>query len=237
MKRELMESMTLKQFAELQGLSTILDDMLRRISIADSNSFVESVETDLECIFRELESGAKVREKDGEDRLTAEVIQGMRLLGYDATHDENYNGHSDIVVKWKQNVFTWLGEAKVHNGYDYLWDGFLQLSTRYSSGSSSCDCGGMIVYIRNFDAASVMKSWNNELNGRTFDDGTGVKSRLDSSNPLRLRSSHQHKRSGMAYRVRHFGIVLSVGPEDKSARISRAKKSTRTKRKRSAGKD
>ncbi|MEI2429056.1 hypothetical protein RDV84_23830 [Lysobacter yananisis] len=223
MKPEAIENMSLRDLAALNGLNSQLDDMLRRLTISTHEEFVESVEIDLERIIRGLESGAAVREEDGEDRLTEEIINCLCQLSYIAAHDENYNGHSDVVVRWKQKEFVWIGEAKIHSGYDYLWDGFLQLTTRYSTGTNSCNHGGMLVYIRNVDANSVVHRWNEELNTRAFDDGEKVAAHVDSKNSLRLTSTHKHKKSGLPYVTRHFGVVLHVGPEDKSARNRKAK--------------
>ena len=228
---EFLNKMPLGDVAKIAGLDVQLGRWIDRLAANESpDDFARCVERDIEAIIGGLESGAKVREKDGEDRLTDEIVQSLRHMGYQATRDEGQNGNCDVTVRSRDDRFLWLAEAKIHKDYDYLWDGFLQLTTRYSTGTNRCSRGAMLIYIRNFDAKSVMDTWLQELAQRTFDNRIGVSCQADPANPLRLDSVHPHKKSGQDYGVRHFGIVLHVGAEDKSARETAARAKARDAR-------
>lgn len=225
---EVLKKMPLGDVAKIAGLDAQLGRWIDRLAANESpDAFADCVERDVEAIIGGLESNAKVREKDGEDRLTDEIVQSLRHMGYQATRDEGQNGNCDVTVRSKNDQFLWLAEAKIHKDYDYLWQGFLQLTTRYSTGTNRCSRGAMLIYIRNVDARSVMDTWLEELGQRTFDSGIGVSCKPDPANPLRLDSVHPHKKSGQDYAVRHFGIVLHVGAEDKSAKATDARAKAR----------
>lgn len=232
-----LEKISLAQAAALYGLNEHLDRLIEHVAANDSaDSFADAVERDIERVISGMETGAKVREDDGEDRLTDEIVLCLRQMGYKAERDADQNGNSDVSVRSKGDEFLWIGEAKIHNGYDYLWEGFLQLTTRYSSGTVGNCRGGMIIYIRNLDARSVITNWAADLGARKFEDGNGVVCTPDSANPLRLTTTHRHKKSGIDYVVRHFGVVLHVGPEDRSARKTAARQSARAAKKSSSSK-
>ncbi|WP_279051300.1 hypothetical protein [Cedecea davisae] len=163
-----------------------------------------------ECI-EFMEEDPKVRKNDGEDRLTTDIIHHFRAKGYQASHDEMIGGHSDVIIRYKD--YMWLGEAKIHSGYDYLMQGFNQLCTRYSSGTNNNCNGGMIIYIKNNNAAAVVSEWSHRLNsaglnGYSFSD-------CEDRKGLSFYSQHVHARSGLPYKVRHMGVVLGFEPQDK----------------------
>lgn len=213
------EDLTLKEAAKFNGLSAPFDQWIRRLSVKTQQEFIDCVEAEVDSIIKMVESNAAVREEDGEDRLTIDFIDQLTARGYSASKDSDYNGHSDVVVRWKDDEFVWLAEAKLHSDYDHLWEGFLQLTTRYSTGTHNCNRGGMLVYIRVNNAVSVVNKWQKHLEANHLKDGTAITcSPCVSKNPLRFMSENIHKKSGLPYHVRHFGVVLSVSPEDKSAR-------------------
>lgn len=74
-------------------------------------------------------------------------------MGYKASHDTFHNGHVDIYVQYKH--FIWLGEAKIYGSPTKVFDGFLQLTTRYSSSSSDNYHGGMLIYIQDTKLSSI----------------------------------------------------------------------------------
>lgn len=194
-------------------IGPLMRSQFGRFAAHDYDSFVNAIESDLEGLIRTMEEGASLRAKDGEDRLTDELILGLRAMGYQASHDTYINGHSDIVVASRFNSFTWIGEAKIHDSYQWLFDGFCQLATRYSIGSYDGCRGGLIIYIRNVDAHSVVRKWREELVTKSVDAFEGISiSQDDAANPLRFESTHKHTKSGLDYRVRHFGVVMHFSP-------------------------
>lgn len=194
-------------------IGPLFGPQLRRVLASTYDDFADAVEQDLEDLIVQIERGASLRCDDEEDRLTDELLLGLRAQGYQATHDEYINGHSDIVVKSRFSNYAWLGEAKIHRSYQWLLDGFSQLCTRYSTGTVDNCRGGILIYIRNSNAKSVLEKWSNALGAHFKGTGKDITIKADAANPLRLRSIHQHEKSGLDYRVRHFGLVMHFDPQ------------------------
>ncbi|WP_434716934.1 hypothetical protein P5X00_14585 [Paraburkholderia sp. A2RO-4L] len=208
-----LESLTVAQLQDLDEISPELALIGRRLLAASRgyDEWADVLELDLlECV-KMLEEDPQVREKDGEDRLTAELITMLRSRSYDASHDEKVGGHSDIVVRHAKG-FLWLGEAKIHKDYDYLMRGFNQLCTRYSRGTPDADRGGLIIYARVKNVASVVAEWRARLSS------AGVAKLRQEDCKLRpqigFRTTHEHDSSGRDYKVWHVGVVLHFDPKD-----------------------
>ncbi|MDL5366576.1 hypothetical protein QSH18_13295 [Xanthomonas sp. NCPPB 2654] len=194
-------------------LGPLFRSQFARLAAYDYDSFVDALESDLESLIKTIEEGASLRTKDGEDRLTDELILGLKAMGYQASHDTYINGHSDIVVSSKFNHYTWIGEAKIHDSYQWLYEGFCQLATRYSIGTYDGHRGGLVIYIRNVDAEGVVLKWREELVTRSAGTFGKISITPDhQKNPLRFESAHKHSKSGLDYRVRHFGVVMNFSP-------------------------
>lgn len=182
-----------------------------------SKCFVQTYDEFLELLYKqidlsidELQSNAELLRKDGEDRLTVSIKSILKAKGFDVTHDEKHRGHCDLLVKL--NSFRWIGEAKIHHDYDYLLKGFNQLCTRYSTGDTNQNSGGMIIYIKGKDAKTVMDSWNKRIVEEKF---TEFSSKPCPKRELNFLSSHLHGTSGLSFNVRHMPVLLHFDPQDK----------------------
>lgn len=142
-----------------------------------------------------------------EDELSDVVIKMLIPLGFNATHDTQFGGHCDIVISGRDN-FLWIAEAKIHSGYDWLFKGYLQLTTRYSTGIASQSNGEMIVFIRQPRIDLVMKKWLGELRQRVPEISI-LESK--SSSPVFI-SEQPHQRTGIAFSVRHVPISVFFQP-------------------------
>ncbi|PZD71056.1 hypothetical protein C1752_08259 [Acaryochloris thomasi RCC1774] len=207
------EQLSLKKFDSLVSQNPSLMRMLERISVSTYEDFVDLLYDDLDWIVQQIQRNPELRQDDGEDRLTIEIVLLLNTQGYKASHDTKVGGHVDLLVE--KDRFMWIGEAKVHSGYDYLWEGFLQLATRYSIGSSNQSHGGMLIYIRRSNTRNVMEKWRQTLSQKSLED---FSSEDCTRNSLAFFSSHKHERSGLPLRVRHMPVMLYFEPKDKSAR-------------------
>lgn len=189
------------------GIKSALDLLL----VSNYDDFIIGLNRDLDSCINIMEEDPKIRREDGEDRLTSEIVLALRFKGYQVEHDAMVGGHCDIVVRYGN--YTWLGEAKIHGAYDYLFQGFQQLCTRYASGTPMSNHGGLLIYIRNNDALAVVNSWRTHLSGKSLKDYH--ESECEMRPLLAFNSSHKHERSGLPYYVRHVGIVLGFDPKDK----------------------
>lgn len=220
----------LMDFGEIFGMPGIANQ-IKRMTASNYGQFVSILNDDIDDIIGRIQENPELREDDGEDRLTIDIVNMLKTLGYDADHERKIGGHTDISVRGK-NHFLWIGEAKIHGAYEYLYSGFQQLCSRYSTGDHNQDCGGLIIYIRNKNAANVVKEWRERFQGSGLDE-------LEISDcpkkpDLVFHSSHKHDRSGRNFRVRHIGVILNFAPRDSDPNDKLSKKRARKPTKRKA---
>lgn len=215
------DSYNLRQLQELEEYIPALGGFPSRILADTYDDFVKVLYLSIDRIIHQIQENPGIRQNDTEDRLTIDIRDQLRCLGYDASHDSKIGGHADLSVRKKD--FLWIGEAKIHGSYNHLWEGFLQLITRYSTGDSNQKDGGILIYIRNKDATSVVQNWKDYL---------AAKSLLNySCKPCELReisffSTHKHERSGQIFQVRHMPVILYFCPQDRSGRSSASDRSS-----------
>ncbi|MEW6498868.1 MAG: HEAT repeat domain-containing protein [Cyanobacteriota bacterium] len=177
------------------------------------DDFIKNLYKDIDKVIYQIQENPKQRQKDTEDRLTIDIVNQLRCLEYDAEHDSEIGGHVDIAVR--KNEFLWLGEAKIYRGNNYLWEGFQQLTTRYSIGDSNQKNGGLLIYIGERDASSIMENWQNYLLEKSLPN---YRFRPCKMRSLAFISTHRHERSGQDFHVRHMPVMLQFAPKDKSGR-------------------
>ncbi|SIT11364.1 hypothetical protein [Insolitispirillum peregrinum] len=175
------------------------------------DEFVKIVHDVIDIIFRSYEENPKYKNNMGEDELTMMLIENMKSYGLTAMHDAMSGGHCDIVVKGRDD-FTWLGEAKIHRSYDWLFKGFQQLDTRYMAPAEYRDHGGMIIYCYVKRADTVFKNWIEHLSCTRTDV---VIDHYD-SDKIRCVTSHVHERNGRTVKIWHAIAALHFSPQDKN---------------------
>ena len=216
--------MTLITLQDLERYATkrAVQTTLRRVKISEEGSyeeFVEQLYDDIDQLIYRMQGGPEVRQADSEDRLSAEVLGGLSLLGYDAVADGKTGGHVDLSVKMAD--FSWIGEAKKDGNFH---EGFLQLTTRYvpASGNFAHNQGGLLFYmIKSADARGKLNTWRDDLTGK------GHACVDCTRNQLAFYSDHKIASSGTNFKVRTMGIALCHQPKDKSARTSAANKAAK----------
>jgi hypothetical protein len=202
---------TIKAFGEI---IPEFDDFYRRYNPESYDEFIENLYIDIDKIIKLIEEDPKVRKDDGEDRLTVE-IRGMLLSrGYMASHDEMIGGHADLVVRKKD--YIWIGEAKKHSNYEWLLKGFNQLTTRYTTGDTNQNNGGLLIYIFGKNASRVMSKWQEFLTMQSLPDYSWG---LCNKRELAFFSKHTHDKSGLSFRVRHMPILLYFSPQDRKDNV------------------
>ena len=208
-----LQNLTLRELCGLESVIPGLCGFPTRILARTYDDFIGILYADIDHIVRELEENPELLKNDGEDRLTIEIKRGLVYKGYNATHDSKHGGHTDLLVR--KGEFVWIGEAKIHSDYNYIWEGFLQLTTRYSTGGVNQKDGGIIIYIRINSAKAVMDEWLKQLSQKGL---PGFSSLMCDKNPIAFFSSHTHDKSGLPFRIRHIPVMLHFEPKDKSGR-------------------
>lgn len=205
-----LDSCTVADLQKLRPVRPDLADFADRLMIVSYQDFINILYRDLDDCIQFVEEDPKVRLNDGEDRLTIELIGQLKRLGYAAAHDEMVGGHSDIVVR-HFNKYLWVSEAKIHSSYEYLSGGFDQLTTRYLRGTVNASEGALLIYIRNADVASVVKTWEQKLIERKLTDFETQP--CTTRGLLGFYNNHKHESSGLPVRIRHVGINLHWNPK------------------------
>jgi hypothetical protein len=182
---------------------------LAMLLAADHSERLKQVEAAVDWIALEHSKTRQHRHDRDEDGLTTDIITDLKAMGFDASHDKDYGGHSDIVIEARGD-FLWLGEAKIHRDYDWLLKGFQQLDTRYATAVVGQDRGGLIIYCKGKRVDQVMVRWCEYLLQNRPDMTIAVCAK----NPLNRRSSHPHERTGLPFEVRHIPISLYFDPKD-----------------------
>jgi hypothetical protein len=185
--------------------------MLDWLLAPDYSTRLSLLEKAVNHIAQELTRTRHHKQKHTEDALTVEIVAYLAMMGVDASHDTDVGGHADIVVKAKDD-FLWVAEAKKHRDYDWLLQGFDQLSTRYSTGLPGQDAGEVIIYCKTSNASLVMDEWVSRLSA----ERPGVVIEPEPASGLVRRSTHLHENTGAPYRVRHLIIPLHWAPKGKA---------------------
>jgi len=183
------------------------DWLIRQIEIKfpdGGQMFLIRLYTEMKRIVEHLESTAQDKQDDSEDKLTRYVVGLLNQTGYQATHDQDQKGHTDLLVS--SAGFKWLGEAKLHRDYDWLFHGLDQLQT-YATGREAGY--GLLVYLRVQNAKAVMEEWRTRLSGST---NSHLKSINDGDEPLSFWSIHQHESSGADMNTKHIGVSMYYQP-------------------------
>lgn len=203
---------TLKQLTQTLGAIRGGDRFLRRAQVDSFESFVDALYDDLDAAIQGLEQNPKERQRDTEDRLTLEIINILKQLGYIAEHDAQSGGHVDITVSHCLKDWSWLGEAKHYDSVGDLRQGFNQLCTRYANGAPGRDHGGLIAYLKRPNAKRCMELWSEEL-GQMNLRSLQIKDCARRKH-LAFISAHEHNGSGLPYKVRHVCVLLHFDPQD-----------------------
>jgi hypothetical protein len=214
-----MSHITLEQFNRYAGKRNVQTAFARaRISEEGTyQEFIDQLYEDLDQAIYALQASRELRQEDGEDRITADILSRLNVVGYRATHDTKSGGHVDLSVRLGDD-HSWIGEAKKDGNFS---EGFLQLSTRYvqTSGNFAHDQAGLLFYlIKTPDARRTLNGWKGKISAVANECEDCTK------NVLAFYSTHMLEGSGTALKVRTMGVALYHDPKDKSARTSAARK-------------
>lgn len=200
----------LKDVAAGLGLAGLANS-IKRYTLTTYTQFIDILYSDLTEALAIVQENPELRHNDKEDRLTVEVVGILRGMGYDAAHERKIGGHTDISVRGR-NRFLWIGEAKIHDSYDYIFEGFQQLCTRYSTGDADQDCGGLLIYITNKNAANVVSKWRERIAGYGVEDLKVLN--CEERPDMVFFTTHKHERSGRTFKVKHIGVSIYFDPKD-----------------------
>lgn len=200
-------------------LSDPLEESLynRRIAVQknDYELYIKQLYKDLGiCIF-DLEAKAHYVHSHAEDELSLIIETQLTGMGYKASHDTHHNGHVDIYVKYSK--FLWLGEAKIYGTPSKIFDGFLQLTRRYSNSSQDNYHGGLLIYVQDtkYQSIKILDNWKDHVcePSRKSEHSYEITCEDREGRNLYFNSSMPHHKSGLPYLIRHLIVDVRHDPQ------------------------
>jgi hypothetical protein len=178
------------------------------------------VDDALDFCIREMERQPQLHYDQNEDRLSKSLISPMLGMGFEVDSKAN-GGNVDVAIELGRS-YSWLGESKIWDGPAYIFEGYLQLTTRYASGGEYQTSVGMITFCGLKRSDQAMLDWANHLSANGKDVSIPNMPIIGSTG---FRSTYRSERSGAVMSVRHMSVSIYFKPEDKSgrARVSKSK--------------
>lgn len=176
------------------------------------DAFVSQIDKDLNKIISITESGRQHHYEKGEDAITEHLIVQLKQKYPSVHHDAQNGGHCDIYIEVtgsSGDLYKWVMEAKLWNGFDYVYGGLEnQLLGSYAMGGANNCKGGMIFYSKLESGASyAMNEWETGLAAK------GITVNSKSSDGLRIATEHKlNGGSGADFYVNHYCVDLFHGP-------------------------
>jgi hypothetical protein len=174
-------------------------------------AFIGLLERAMDWVVAQLCENPKDFQARGENDITREIVVLLRAMGFTVGFDATVGGHCDIVVTFGD--YQWLCEAKIYTSYAWLYKGYLQLLTRYSTGQPDQDRGAMLIYFLCDGMQGRMTKWCDALTGRRQKDGRQVTAAAIAKPASSFRSEQSHPRTGRIYSVKHYPLPLHWEPE------------------------
>ncbi|MFX1715566.1 hypothetical protein [Paraburkholderia sp. A1RO-5L] len=218
-------NVSLADFMLLVKDNPVHRNMVRQNFVATYDEFIDIFYESLDYAISLLEENPQHHQNDGEDALTEKLVTSLKIAGYDATHGTAGGGSKDLTVKWKNPLWTWIGEAKIYKSLTDVREGFLQLTTRYRTASPLYTQGALIAYTLRPKANIQLKQWMDEAAKVSKDTNVQLdnfKVEDCSRRPnLAYYSSHDHVASGLPCIIRHIAVSLYHLPKDRSGRAAK----------------
>lgn len=210
---------SLELVGELAKQDVFVFNMLRRLTVATYDEFLDVLYDDLKLVIERLEENPQDFPDESEDATTKRIADILWGMQYTAAHDQAAGGNVDLTICLNRLNFKWIAEAKKFKSVTDMREGYLQLSTRYrpGMGSNGVMYGGMIGYLRRPGAAGHMKTWRKALSAVPGAESS-VLTDCARRYALAFNSEHAHKDFGVPLRVWHNCVVLTFDPKDRSGR-------------------
>jgi methionine synthase II (cobalamin-independent) len=145
-------------FGLLKAHNSNLHDLLH---VQTESEFIAATEVAIERAMKKIENGSKEYSTLSEPGLSHLLADFLDLMGWRATAETNNNGHVDVVVEdaFKRH-WRYLGECKMHDGYQHHVNGCEQLLGYCTGRERRAFC---MDFIDSADAFKKMKKLRNDM--------------------------------------------------------------------------
>jgi len=215
--------------SRLQKLERINEKKL----ISNFDDFEKALLIDLYRIIRRMESSSDKYFVEKEDDITTEIIGRLFEAGWTNTEEQTKVGGGSVDLYIEYNGFKWICEAKRNYGNLNLFEGLLQLTTRYAKNQEKV---GFFIYHQKNALLSSIASFHDFLTSKKWGNKKGYEEFLDDIEacfsqviiPKEFSNDKSHytievkKLCGSPLKIRVFWADFSFNPLDKSGRESKS---------------
>lgn len=156
-------------------------ELQKRNSFLDEQKFIDTLYLDIESIIKLIEQSSDKYYCDDEDKLSHTIVTSLVHLGYKASEQTKKNGSVDITVLSKDGAYEWIAEAKIGYGNQKIFEGLLQLLTRYVKRDKHA---GIFIYYQKSKSAYYFKEWINYLYKSSWAEYCTKQGVLEKAKPL-----------------------------------------------------
>lgn len=202
--------MSLREMFDVYGNQELIAHW-ERIEPRSHEEFISRINKDIDYLIGLIEADAKDFHSSLEDEFNREIVRLLSARCYIASHDHDEGGHVDVRIASRCGEYSWLAEAKIYDGPDYIKKGLNQLIERYSRGTPGHHIGGILVYIQKSRCTEFFAKWRRELadSKDEFEELAIEDCKSPSREGLAFYSEFIHPRigrDGPKYRIRHIGV-------------------------------
>ena len=131
-----------------------IDQFLELIDPQGFDEFCRSVRLALKSAVQSVEKNADKYYNLSEEQLSTTISLLLERSGFSAKNEPSNRGHVDILVE--KDDYSWLIEAKIGYNNHKIFEGLLQLTSRYLTNQKSA-C--LLLYFKKRDVKSDFSKW------------------------------------------------------------------------------
>ncbi|CQH45388.1 hypothetical protein ACQ26G_002418 [Yersinia enterocolitica] len=161
--------------------SKLITELHKRNNFTSEQDFIDTLYFDINTIIRLIESSCDKYYCDDEDKISHVIVSSLTHLGYTATEQTKKNGSVDITVSSKDGEYDWIAEAKIGYGNQKIFEGLLQLLTRYVKRDNHA---GIFIYYQKARSTYFFKDWLKYLHNHTWGKYCSAQGIRHKINPL-----------------------------------------------------
>lgn len=145
--------------------SGVLDDFLDLIDPQKFDEFSRSVFITLRNAVKSIESNADKYYEQSEEQISTTISLLIEKAGFQTKSEPSNRGHVDIFVE--KDRFKWLIEAKIGYNNQKIFEGLLQLTSRYLTDQRSA-C--LLLYFKKENIKNNFESWKEYIQNKKWKD-------------------------------------------------------------------
>lgn len=149
-----MENDELARSFILDNSANDIEDYLDSVNPESFDAFVSGLIVNIHKIIQSIEAKANDYFSLSEDALSSIITTNLEGYGYKAENETQHRGRVDITVE--KDGFTWLIEAKIGYNNPKIFEGLLQLASRYLTNQRSA---GLFIYYQKKHPTKQFNSW------------------------------------------------------------------------------